>query len=218
MLIEYGVLDAEAYKNKEKLRAIFDGSYEDLLSATISPKSYQVDDKNNRKIDKKNFNLLKDYYTACVDVQTYESDILLPFLMDLKVLQDETKNQIKRKDTFQITPILMDILSSPQYSLDGMVVDVGGLFSLEIYSNNIDTSKKFFLLTPPKDNKEYEYKTMMDLVSSVLGSKNYTERDQNRIKLMEEIGMETLSNPELYAMVDSTVSLQERLVELAGSM
>lgn len=217
-MIEYGVLDAEAYRNKERLRAIFDGSYEDLLSATISPKSYQVDDKNNRKIDKKNFNLLKDYYTACVDVQTYESDILLPFLMDLKVLQDETKNQIKRKDTFQITPILMDILSSPQYSLDGMVVDVGGLFSLEIYSNNIDTSKKFFLLTPPKDNKEYEYKTMMDLVSSVLGSKNYTERDQNRIKLMEEIGMETLSNPELYAMVDSTVSLQERLVELAGSM
>jgi hypothetical protein len=217
-LIEYGVLDAEAYKNKEKLRAIFDGSYEDLLSATISPKSYQVDDKNNRKIDKKNFNLLKDYYTACIDVQTYESDILLPFLMDLKVLQDETKNQIKRKDTFQITPILMDILSSPQYSLDGMVVDVGGLFSLEIYSNNIDTSRKFFLLTPPKDNKEYEYKTMMDLASSVLGSKNYTERDQNRIKLMEEIGMETLSNPELYAMVDSTVSLQERLVELAGSM
>lgn len=217
-MIEYGVLDAEAYRNKERLRAIFDGSYEDLLSATISPKSYQVDDKNNRKIDKKNFRLLKNYYTACVDVQTYESDMLLPFLMDLKVLQDETKNQIKRKDTFQITPILMDILSSPQYSSDGMVVDVGGLFSLEIYSNNIDPSRKFFLLTPPKDNKEYEYKTMMDLASSVLGSKNSTERDQNRIKLMEEIGMETLSNPELYAMVDSTVSLQERLVELAGSM
>ncbi|EIE78454.1 hypothetical protein RO3G_03158 [Rhizopus delemar RA 99-880] len=59
---------------------------------------------------------------------------------------------------------------------------------------------------------------MMDLASSVLGSKNSTERDQNRIKLMEEIGMETLSNPELYAMVDSTVSLQERLVELAGSI
>lgn len=217
-MTEYGVLDAEAYRNKERLRAIFDGSYEDLLSATISLKSYQVDDKNNRKIDKKNFSLLKNYYTACVDVQTYESDILLPFLMDLKVLQDETKNQIKRKDIFQITPILMDILSSPQYSSDGMVVDVGGLFSLEIYSNNIDTSRKFFLLTPPKDNKEYEYKTMMDLASSVLGSKNSTERDQNRIKLMEEIGMETLSNPELYAMVDSTVSLQERLIELAGSM
>ncbi|CAO3696833.1 unnamed protein product [Rhizopus stolonifer] len=202
-LTEFGILDVSAYQHKERLRTIFDGTYEDLLSFTRSLKSYQVDTKENKRVDKKNFKIIKDYFSSCVETQS-ELDV---FLGDLKSLQ-----RLDSHRDFELTEDVFRIVSEPEYSTDSLVINVGGLFTLEM-----NTMNKVLMLSPPRNFKDVEYQTKIDLVMSVLGTRNFTNRDQRRIAIMKTIDLVPLSNSEIYTMVDNTVSLQERLIELAES-
>lgn len=129
------------------------------------------------------------------------------FLGDLKSLQ-----RLDSHRKFELTEDIFRIISEPEYSTDSLVINVGGLFTLEM-----NTINKVLVLSPPRNFNDVEYQTKIDLVMSVLGTRNFTNRDQRRIATMKTVDLVPLSNSEIYTMVDSTVSLQERLIELAES-
>ncbi|CAO3685888.1 unnamed protein product [Rhizopus microsporus] len=225
-LTEFGILDVKSYRYKEQLRTIFEGSYQDLLSSTLSPSSFQVDSQENRNIDKMNYKLIKNYYSSCVDVDTYGEEGIPFFLKDLARLQRELEYQKEWKDSFSISTNIFNLISYPHPTTDGLVIDIGGLFSLEIFSDNKDSTKKSLILTPPKaftetgniPLKEFEYQNLIDLTSSVLGLQNHTERDRRRLRLMEDNGIKTFTSERIYNAVDSAITLQTKLFKITDSI
>lgn len=216
----------KSYRYKEQLRTIFEENYQDLLSSTLSPSSFQVDSQENRNIDKMNYKLIKNYYSSCVDVDTYGEEGIPFFLKDLTRLQRELEYQKKWKDSFSISTNIFNLISYPYPTTDGLAIDIGGLFSLEIFSDNKDSTKKSLILTPPKafteaENiplKEFEYQNLIDLTSSVLGLQNHTERDRRRLRLMEDNGIKTFTSERIYDAVDSAITLQTKLFKITNSM
>lgn len=203
---------------------ILDGTYTDLLSNTISRQSFQVDNPDGIKIDKKNFRIVQDYYTSCIDIEINSDNVLFNFFQDISQLKLEQALLERRNLTFHITPNAMSMLSYPKSS-DSIVIEVGGLFSMEISPDAFDKKIMSVTLYPPSEFNDLQVAPLKDegssklfeLVSSVFGTKNSTERDRNRLIYLTDSDLEALSDDKLYTLVDDAIAVQERLFELANA-
>lgn len=203
---------------------ILDGTYADLLSSTLSRSSFQVDNPDNIKIDKKNFQIIKDYYTSCLDIEINSDNVLSSFFQDISKLKLEATLLEQQNLTFQITPNTMEILGYPKSS-DSIVIEVGGLLAIEISPDAVDKKRMSVTLYPPSEFddmyiaplKDEGSTRLFDLVSSVFGAKNMTARDRDRLVSLIDSGLEVLSDDEIYTLVDDAITVQHRLFQLAKS-
>ncbi len=220
--IGFGILEVESKRHKEKLRTILDGTYADLLSSTISRSSFQVDDEQNIKVDRQNFNLVKGYYTSCLDIEINSEAVLSNFfkeVSDIKLQIDLLEQQNK---TFQIVSKTLDIISYPK-SADGVVIEVGGLFSIEMMPDDNNKSRMSMVLYPPSEFNDVDMAPLKDqgseklfeLTSSVFSAANRTERDRERLVSLVDSGLKILSDDQIYSVVDDAITVQNRLFKLS---
>ncbi|KAI7901147.1 uncharacterized protein BX663DRAFT_515097 [Cokeromyces recurvatus] len=224
-LAGFGILEVESMKHRERLRTIFDGTYETLLRSTLSLSSFQVTTKKNIDIDKANFKVLKNYYTSCIEINDADNVLnLATFYKDLNKLQLEITELENRNISFQINDKLFDIISYPK-SEESMIIEVGGLFSIEIYHNDNNRKEMGIAIFPPSelDNiniaplEDLSSELLYNLVSSLFSANNFTDRDRTRNSLLEDIGLKTLSNFDIYSIVDNAVSAQIELLKFSKS-
>lgn len=221
----FGILEVESKRHKEKLRTILDGSYADLVAATISRSSFQLDDEASIKVDEKNFQIMKDYYDSCVDIDINSDQVLEEFFEDIYNIKLETERLERDNNTFQITSKIMEIVSYPNLA-DGMVIDVGGLFSIEILPDDEDKSRMAFMVYPPSEFADASIASLEDqgseklfeLTSSVFSTANKTERDRDRLTYLTDSGLDALSDDKMYSMVDDAISVQKKLLKLSKAM
>ncbi|KAI8373907.1 hypothetical protein BD560DRAFT_393943 [Blakeslea trispora] len=219
-LAGFGILEVESVMHKDQFRTILDGDYYDLLHATISQPSFQVTTKKEREKDKKTFQVLKNYYTSCVDVDSTEYDVFKPFMLELKQLTTSTRTEAQKR--LKITPSIIDVASYPRQG-DGIAIEVGGLFSIEFVPDDADKSKMALAIMPPFAFQEpdiapladVELDTLYRTVHSVLSYSNATVRDRERLNTLYRIGLEPLTSSDIYSMIDSALSVQKRLFHLA---
>lgn len=203
---------------------ILDGTYTDLLSATLSRSSFQVEHADSIKIDKKNFGIIQDYYTSCLDIEINSDNVFSSFFQDIRILKSEEELFEQKNLTFHITPSIMTILTYPKSS-DSIIIEVGGLFSMEISPDAFDKKIMSIALYPPSEFNDLYVAPFQDegstklfgLVSSVFGKKNATARDRNRLSYLVESGLEALSDDKLYIVVDDAITVQQRLFQLSNS-
>ncbi|KAI7879828.1 uncharacterized protein EV154DRAFT_450821 [Mucor mucedo] len=223
-LAGFGILEVESKRLKDKLRMILDGTYKDLLSATLSRSSFQVEHADDIKIDKKNFGIIQDYYNSCLDIEINSDNVLSSFFQDLSQLKYEEEFSQQQNLTFHITPNIMTILTYPKSS-DSIIIEVGGLFSMEISPDAIDKKIMSIALYPPSEFNDLYVAPFQDegstklfgLVSSVFGMKNSTARDRDRLSYLMESGLEALSDDKLYTLVEDAITVQQRLFQLTNS-
>ncbi|GAA5805723.1 hypothetical protein HPULCUR_011247 [Helicostylum pulchrum] len=219
-LAGFGILEVESKKHKERFRMILDGSYADLLSATASKSSFLVDDEENIKVDKKNFKLVKNYYKSCLDIEINSDNVLTDFFKDISTINLEITSLEQQNLSFRITPKTMDIISYPKP--DGVVIEVGGLFTIEISPDEYDKKKMSVLLYPPSEFidaetaplKDQGSEKLFELTSSLFGASNKTERDRNRLTWLTDVGLDILSDDKIYSVIDDAVTVQNRLFKL----
>jgi hypothetical protein len=124
--------------------------------------------------------------------------------------------------TFQITSNLMELINYPK-SPDSISIEAGGLFTIEMFTDDLDKSKMTLSLNPPSEFsdtdktllQEQGVEQLFEIVSSLFSSKNVTERDRNRIYDLEESGLKVLSDSEIYSIIDDAISVQRRLIHLS---
>jgi hypothetical protein len=202
-----------------------DGTYADLLGSTISPSSFQLDNHTNIKKDAENFQIMKDYYDSCVDIEINSDEVLAQFFEDIYNIKLEAELLEQQNKTFQITSEIMEIISYPNLA-DGIVIDAGGLFSIEILPDDEDKTKMAFMIYPPSEFahvsiapfKEQGSEKLYELVSSVFSTANGTERDRDRLTSLLDIGLHALSDDRMYFMVDDAISVQNKLFQLSKSV
>lgn len=212
----------ESKRHKEKLRTILDGTYADLLSSTISRESFRVDDEQNIKIDRHNFNIVKEYYTSCLDIDINSDEVLSKFFQDISELKSEVDYLEQQNRTFQITTKAVDILSYPK-SFDGTAIEVGGLFSIEMMPDDNHKSRMSLVLFPPGEFNDVGEAPLQDqgseklfeLTSSLFSMANRTERDRERLVSLVDSGLNVLSDDQIYTVVDDAITVQNRLYELS---
>lgn len=217
-------MEVESKRLKDKLRMILDGTYKDLLSATLSRSSFQVEHADDIKIDKKNFGIIQDYYNSCLDIEINSDNVLSSFFQDLSQLKYEEEFSQQQNLTFRITPNIMTILTYPKSS-DSIIIEVGGLFSMEISPDATDKKIMSIALYPPSEFNDLYVAPFQDegstklfgLVSSVFGMKNSTARDRDRLSYLMESGLEALSDDKLYTLVEDAITVQQRLFQLTNS-
>ncbi|KAI9476504.1 MAG: hypothetical protein EXX96DRAFT_652130 [Benjaminiella poitrasii] len=223
-LAGYGVLEVESIKNRDRLRTILEGSYNDLLSSTLSQTSFQVTTKENISIDEANFKVLKDYYVSCTDLDADGTLKLATFYEDLDNLQSEIVASESKNSSFTINDKIFDIISYPK-STESLVVEVGGLFTVEIfpdYGNGRVTGISVFPPTELIDDidiaplKDQGQELLFNLVASLFSSNNLTNRDRDRISLLEDTDLlSTLSDSDIYAIIDDVISVQSKLLQIS---
>ncbi|CAO0802735.1 unnamed protein product [Mucor circinelloides] len=219
-LAGFGVIESDSTYHKDKFRTILDGSYFDMLTATKSRSSFQVDTKDGINIDKKNFRVVKNYYTSCIEVESSGNEALSSFFNDVDELMYETTQT--NKTQFQLTARAMEIVSYPK-STDAIVIEVGGLFTMEILPKENDRTKMTIIVYPPSEFSDTENAPLQDedsnklfsLTSSLLGFQNATDRDRERVSLLEDTGLKMMTDPEIYAIIGDAISVQSRLHELS---
>lgn len=222
MTIGFGILEVESKRHKEKLRTILDGTYADLLSSTISRESFQVNNEQNIKIDRHNFRLVKDYYSSCLDIDINSDEVLQKFFHDISELKSEVDYLEQQNRTFQITSKAVDILSYPRSS-DGLAIEVGGLFSIEMMPDDTRKSRMSLVLFPPGEFNDATEAPLQDqgsdkmfeLTSSLFSMANRTERDRERLVSLVDTGLKVLSDDQIHTVVDDAISVQNRLFELS---
>jgi hypothetical protein len=139
-------------------------------------------------------------------------------------LQTEATILERNNATFQITSKIMEIINYPKSS-DGISVEAGGLFTIEIFSDDLDKSKMTLAVSPPSEFsdtdktllKEHGAERLFEIATSLFSSKNVTERDRNRIYDLEESGLKVLSDSEIYSIIDDAISVQNKLIQLGGA-
>lgn len=199
---------------------ILDGSYTDLLSATASKSSFLLDDEENIKIDKKNFKLVKNYYKSCLDIEINSDNVLTDFFKDISTINLEITSLEQQNLSFRITQKTMDIISYPKS--DGVVIEVGGLFTIEISPDEYNKKKMSILLYPPSEFvdadiaplKDQGSEKLFELTSSLFGVSNKTERDRNRLTWLTDADLDILSDDKIYSVIDDAVTVQNRLFKL----
>ncbi|CAO3646514.1 unnamed protein product [Mucor hiemalis] len=221
-LAGFGILEVESKRHKEKLRTILDGTYADLLSSTISRESFRVDGEQNIKIDRHNFKIVKDYYTSCLDIDINSGEVLSKFFQDISELKSEVDYLEQQNRTFQITTKAVDILSYPK-SFDGIAIEVGGLFSIEMMPDDNQKSRMSLVLFPPGEFNDVGEAPLQDqgseilfeLTSSLFSMANRTERDRERLVSLVDSGLNVLSDDQIHTVVDDAITVQNRLYELS---
>ncbi|RCI04941.1 hypothetical protein CU098_012866, partial [Rhizopus stolonifer] len=216
----FGILEVESTNHKDKFRTILDGTYNDLLHSTMSHSSYQVTTKKEKEIDRKNFQVMKDYYSSCVDVDMNDGSVFQHFFRDLNRLKKRTMS-IDPKTQLQISARTIDTISYSK-TTDGLVIDAGGLFTMEIVPDDKNKSQMALAVSPPSEFNNVESaplddldpETLYQIVSSALGYKNSTERDRDRLSHLKRSGLQTISDSDIYSLVDSAISVQKRLYHL----
>ncbi|CEP09245.1 hypothetical protein [Parasitella parasitica] len=214
------IVEVESKYHRDKLRTILDGSYSDLLKSTKSKSSFQVNAKNGVKIDKANFQVIKNYYTSCVQVESNGTEALSSFFTDLKELIQETTQY--NSTAFHLTPKAMEIISYPNKLVDGIVIDVGGLFTMEMLPEQNNRTKMSIAVYPASefDNPDAALllnegpNKLVDLALPLFGYQNMTDRDLERISLLRDSGLQMMTETEIRSMVEDAVALQTKLYKL----
>ena len=212
----------ESKKHKEKLRTILDGSYADLLGSTISRSSFGVENEQNVKIDRQNFNIMKEYYNSCLDIDINSDETLHKFYRDISHIKLQLEQLEAYNLTFQITSKTAHILSYPK-SADGVVIEMGGLFSIEMMPDDLNKSRMSIVLYPPSEFNDVDMAPFTDqgadklfeLTSSVFSTANRTTRDRERLVSLKRAGLQALSDDKIYTIVDDAMSVQNRLFKLS---
>lgn len=213
-------MEVESTNHRDKFRTILDGTYYDLLTATKSRSSFQVDTSDGINIDKLNFQVVKNYYTSCVEVDSSGNEALSSFYTDLNELIYETTQTDPTQ--FLLTSRAMEIISYPQ-STDAIVIEVGGLFTMEILPKETDRTKMTIIVYPPSELNNADVSPLLNegsdklfsLTYSLLGFQNVTDRDRERISALEATGLGMMTDPEIYSTVDDAISVQSRLLQLS---
>ncbi|KAI8369908.1 hypothetical protein EDC96DRAFT_588764 [Choanephora cucurbitarum] len=218
-LAGFGILEVESVMHKDQFRTILEGEYHDLLHATTSHSSFQVTTKKDREKDEETFQVIKNYYTSCVDIESTGYDAFKPFFSELKQLTTITTTEAQKQ--LRLTPSIIDVVSYPR-SGDGIAIEVGGLFSIEFVPDDNDKSKMALGIMPPYSFQELdvapltdiEFETLYRTIHSVLGYSNATERDRERLNVLYHAGLQPLASSDIYSMMDNALSVQKRLFRL----
>lgn len=213
-------MEVESTNHREKFRTILDGTYSDLLTATKSRSSFQVDTKDGIITDKLNFQVVKNYYTSCVEVESNGNEALSSFYTDLNELIYETTQTDPTQ--FLLTSRAMEIISYPKPT-DAIIIEVGGLFTMEILPKENDRTKMAIIVYPPSELNNVDMPPLLSegsdklfsLASSLLGFQNVTDRDRQRVSALEDTGLGMMTDPEIYSTIDDAISVQSRLLQLS---
>lgn len=219
-LAGFGVIESDSTYHKDKFRTILDGSYFDLLTATKSRSSFQVDTKDGINTDKRSFQVVKNYYTSCTEIESSGNEALSSFFNDMDELIYETTQT--NQTQFQLTARATDIVSYPK-STDAIVIEVGGLFTMEILPKENDRTTMTIIVYPPTEFNDADNAPLQDedaerlfsLASSLFGFQNATDRDRERVSLLEDTGLKMMTDPEIHVMIGDAISVQSRLHQLS---
>ncbi|KAI8972993.1 hypothetical protein BDB01DRAFT_808282 [Pilobolus umbonatus] len=219
-----GVVEQETKQHKEQLRVILDGTYSDLLEATHSPSSFLVDNERGRKIDKKIFKTIQDYYVSCKDAGFYTNDGFYDLFQDINILTYEMSYQETTDTPFHITSDMITYLSYPK-STDSLMISMGGLFALEVVPSVENRTEMSILLTTPFEFEdvqqipflEHGREALIGVVFSIFSSNNDTDRERERLELLQQHQLHPMTDAEIYSMVDKAIAVQKKLYNLSLS-
>jgi hypothetical protein len=200
------------------MRVLLEGTYREVLRSTRSLSSFQIVTEESRRVDRNNFRILKKYYESCIETGLFDQVSLSYFFQEIyKLRADEIYKQEENDSIFQITAQQLDIIAYPRS--EGLIMDVGGLFTLEMYPDDNDRTNMALTISAPSQDEPLMLRagrdTLFDLMFSLFGTDNSTKRNLNRRFELEEAGLEPLTESEIYSMVDNAMSVQTSLIELA---
>lgn len=216
-------MEAQERYHKERMRSILESSFNDLLSSAISLDDFQLDTAENKEIDEANFQLVKDYYNSCNDIDINDGDDRLKaFFEEYQKLNLQVYYQARSEMPFTINRQIMDIISYPN-SNDDIIIEVGGLYSIELSYDEEDRNKMSLFIYPPLDFEnrdtapltDYTNKQLIELFASLFSPESFTERDIKRVNHMEALNIQTLSEKDIRSIVESAISVQNRLLSLS---
>jgi hypothetical protein len=201
------------------MRVLLEGTYREVLRSTRSLSSFQIVTEESRRVDRNNFRILKNYYESCIETGLFDQVSLSYFFQEIyKLRADEIYKQEENDSIFQITAQQLDIIAYPKS--EGLIMDVGGLFTLEMYPDDNDRTNMALTISAPAQEDEPMMlqagrDTLFDLMFSLFGTDNSTKRDLSRSFELEEAGLAPLTESEIYSMVDNAMFVQTSLIELA---
>lgn len=173
-------------------------------------------------MDRHNFNIVKGYYTSCLDIEINSDEVLSKFFKHISNIKLQIELLEQQNKTFQITSKTVDIISYPK-SADGIVIEVGGLFSIEMMPDDNNKSRMSMVLSPPSEFNDVDMAPLKDqgseklfeLTSSVFSAANRTERDRERLVSLVDSGLKILTDDQIYNVVDDAISVQDRIYKLS---
>lgn len=179
-----------------------------------------MDTKDGINTDKRSFQVVKNYYTSCTEIESSGNEALSSFFNDMDELIYETTQT--NQTQFQLTARATDIVSYPK-STDAIVIEVGGLFTMEILPKENDRTTMTIIVYPPTEFNDADNAPLQDedaerlfsLASSLFGFQNATDRDRERVSLLEDTGLKMMTDPEIHVMIGDAISVQSRLHQLS---
>ncbi|KAI9497273.1 hypothetical protein BDB00DRAFT_951933 [Zychaea mexicana] len=221
-----GTLTTIDDENKDTMRAIYEGTYDDLIQSITwqdVPKDFHVSEQ--KQIDEQNFQKVQDYYNVCMDVAAIDAQGPTPaYPLIAKVMAAfENGNAV---DVEALTAAIIELDSNQAASsLFDTYIDADDkqpdIYAIKLSQPSLTLPKAYYA---QPDGLEIYRQSMVDLLDKALGggavgtssgSSSVGGIAALKSQKAQEANLKLLSKAEISATVDRFIQFEKQLASIS---